>query len=100
MPVSDEVVYGCNLDELSKRRTHMREFALVPETGIPGNTLFDDVYDRLKAMASQQRAGAGRPRALCSTELAHESYRRTGRSGEKHFRDPLGFFAYAPCAIS
>ncbi|MEO8672882.1 MAG: ECF-type sigma factor [Tahibacter sp.] len=61
------------------------------------DTLFDIVYDRLKAMAGRQRARGGSPATLGTTELVHELYLRMG--SEKRFGDPAQFFAYAARAM-
>ena len=54
------------------------------ETG--ADTLFAEVHDRLKAMASRQRARGGAPgTTLGTTELVHELYLRMGGVGEKRF---------------
>ena len=63
--------------------------------GASAHTLFDEVYDRLKAMAGRQRARSGAPLTLGTTELVHELYLRMGHAGEKRFDDPVRFFAYA-----
>ena len=56
--------------------------------------LFVDVYERLKAMASRQRARGGAPRTFCTTELVHEAYLRMSESDNRYPR-PAHFFAYA-----
>src|SRR5258706_5256525 len=75
--------------ELSKPAAH--------ETG--ADALFAEVYDRLKAMASRQRARGGAPGTLGTTELVHELYLRMGGEGDKRFADPAQFFAYAAQAM-
>ena len=61
------------------------------------DALFAEVYDRLKAMASRQRArSAG---TLSTTEIVHELYLRMGSDGEKRFAKPIQFFAYAARAM-
>lgn len=62
-------------------------------------TLFDEVYDRLKAMAGRQRARSGEPLTLGTTELVHELYLRMAHAGEKRFEEPVQFFAYAARAM-
>jgi RNA polymerase sigma factor (TIGR02999 family) len=66
---------------------------------LTANTLFDEVYDRLKAMAGRQRHRGGAPLTLGTTELVHELYLRMGQNGEKQFNDPAQFFAYAARAM-
>lgn len=61
------------------------------------DALFAEVYDRLKAMASRQRARA--PGTFGTTELVHELYLRMGGEGGKRFADPAQFFAYAAQAM-
>jgi RNA polymerase sigma factor (TIGR02999 family) len=67
--------------------------------GIPADALFDEVYDRLKAMAGSQRARSGAQQTLGTTELVHELYVRMGQGEEKRFADPVQFFAYAARAM-
>lgn len=63
----------------------------------PGtDALFEDVYSRLKAMASRQRSRASGA-TLCTTEIVHELYLRIGN--ENTFADPAQFFAYAARAM-
>lgn len=61
------------------------------------DTLFVEVYDRLKQMARRQRVRAGG--SLSTTEIVHELYLRMGIGGEKHFARPMQFFAYAARAM-
>lgn len=63
------------------------------------DALLAEVYDRLKAMASRQRARGGSPPTLGTTELVHELYLRMGASGDKRFAEPVQFFAYAARAM-
>jgi RNA polymerase sigma factor (TIGR02999 family) len=70
--------------------------AATPETG--ADALFSEVYARLKAMASRQRARGGAAGTLGTTELVHELYLRMGE-GDKRFADPVQFFAYAAQAM-
>jgi RNA polymerase sigma factor (TIGR02999 family) len=60
--------------------------------------LFVDVYQRLKAMASRQRARSGAPKTLCTTELVHETYLRMGAS-DNCYQHSGQFFAYAARAM-
>lgn len=60
--------------------------------------LFADVYQRLKAMASRQRARGGAPKTLCTTELVHETYLRMGES-ENRYEQSAQFFTYAARAM-
>jgi RNA polymerase sigma factor (TIGR02999 family) len=73
--------------------------SLATDAGIPADALFDEVYDRLKAMAGSQRARSGSPQTLGTTELVHELYIRMGLGEEKRFQDPVQFFAYAARAM-
>jgi len=59
---------------------------------------FDEVYRRLKSMASKQRKWAGLPKTLCTTELVHETYLRMGNVRESREREAT-FFAYAARAM-
>lgn len=63
------------------------------------NSLFEDVYARLKAMASRQRLRAGSPASLCTTEIVHEVYLKMGGEGGPSFASSLQFFAYAARAM-
>jgi RNA polymerase sigma factor (TIGR02999 family) len=67
------------------------------EAGRSADDLFTEVYDRLKALAARQRAGAAA--APATTELVHELYLRMAHGGEKHFAQPAQFFAYAARAM-
>ncbi len=60
--------------------------------------LFTEVYQRLKAMASRQRARGGAPDTLCTTELVHEAYLRMGES-DNRYEQSGQFFAYAARAM-
>lgn len=75
----------------------MAESDQVGEAQLGSDALFAEVYDRLKAMASRQRArSAG---TLSTTEIVHELYLRMGSDGEKRFSKPVQFFAYAARAM-
>ena len=63
------------------------------------NALFEDVYSRLKAMASRQRLRAGGPASLCTTEIVHEVFLKMGGEGGPSFASSLQFFAYAARAM-
>ena len=68
-----------------------------PATGVAeqsADALFAAVYDRLKAMASRQRARVGTA-TLNTTALVHELYLKLGKSGELRFESPAQFFDYA-----
>jgi RNA polymerase sigma factor (TIGR02999 family) len=65
--------------------------------GHSADTLFAEVYDRLKAIAARQRGGGNAP--LATTELVHELYLRMAASGDKRFAQPVQFFAYAARAM-
>ena len=58
------------------------------------DSIYGDVYHRLKAMASRQRLRGGAPRTLCTTELVHETYLRMGESNFR-YEESAQFFAYA-----
>ena len=62
------------------------------------DALFVAVYDRLKAMASRQRARAAAA-TLNTTALVHELYLKLGSSGELAFETPEQFFDYAAQAM-
>ena len=62
------------------------------------DALFAAVYDRLKAMASRQRARAGNA-TLNTTALVHELYLKLGSSRELTFETPAQFFDYAAQAM-
>lgn len=63
------------------------------------DTLFEDVYSRLKAMAGRQRARQGGAQTLGTTELVHELYLRMGRGDALRFGNSAQFFAYAARAM-
>jgi RNA polymerase sigma factor (TIGR02999 family) len=62
------------------------------------DSIYGDVYQRLKAMASRQRLRGGAPRTLCTTELVHETYLRMGAS-DFRYGESAQFFAYAARAM-
>jgi RNA polymerase sigma factor (TIGR02999 family) len=62
------------------------------------DTLFSEVYDRLKAMASRRLAGQG-VNTLDTTALVHELYLRMGRNPALGFAEHAQFFAYAARAM-
>jgi RNA polymerase sigma factor (TIGR02999 family) len=62
------------------------------------DALFAAVYDRLKAMASRQRARAAGA-TLNTTALVHELYLKLSSSGELSFATPAQFFDYAAQAM-
>jgi RNA polymerase sigma factor (TIGR02999 family) len=61
------------------------------------DALFEQVYDRLKAMAGNQLRQQNRTPTLNTTMLVHELYLRMGRTPQ--FADPAQFFAYAARAM-
>ncbi len=77
----------------------MEEKLAPPVQGTAAPALFDEVYDRLKAMAGRQRARNGAPQTLGTTELVHELYVRMVAGDEKRFANPTQFFAYAARAM-
>jgi RNA polymerase sigma factor (TIGR02999 family) len=66
--------------------------------GGSADTLFVEVYDRLKAMASRQLARGARG-TLDTTALVHELYLRMGKAPDAHFEHQVQFFAYAARAM-
>ena len=62
------------------------------------DSVFTDVYQRLKMLASRQRLRSGAPKTLCTTELVHETYLRIGQANYQHHK-PAQFFAYAARAM-
>ena len=77
----------------------MAAAASTTDSGSPADELFAEVYDRLKAMASRQRARGGSPGTLSTTEIVHELYLRMDGTHERRFGDPAQFFAYAARAM-
>jgi len=63
------------------------------------DTLFDDVYLRLKAMAGRQIANGRAENTLNATALVHELYLRINSQRELSFEHPAQFFAYAARAM-
>ena len=61
-------------------------------------SLFAAVYERLKAMASRQRARASGA-TLNTTALVHELYLKLSASRELQFETPAQFFDYAAQAM-
>lgn len=61
------------------------------------NALFEQVYDRLKAMAGNQLRQQERTPTLNTTMLVHELYLRIGRTPQ--FFNPAQFFSYAARAM-
>ena len=66
--------------------------------GVEEDSVFIDLYARLKAMASRQRLRDGSPATLCTTELVHEAYLRMGEANYRYKHDAQ-FFAYAARAM-
>jgi len=62
------------------------------------DALFDEVYQRLKAMASRQIAGRARD-TLNTTAVVHELYLRMCSNREPVFAHRAQFFAYAARAM-
>jgi RNA polymerase sigma factor (TIGR02999 family) len=69
-----------------------------PIDGTEADSVFVDVYDRLKAMASRQRRRNGASATLCTTELVHEAYLRMGEANYR-YKHEAQFFAYAARAM-
>ncbi|MFT3790917.1 MAG: ECF-type sigma factor [Rudaea sp.] len=63
------------------------------------DALFDEVYARLKAMASRQLAQRRAGATLDTTALVHELYLRLSANRELEFAHPAQFFAYAASAM-
>ena len=76
----------------------MSEPAFAAAPAQPTDRLFADVYQRLKAMASRQRARAGGA-TLNTTALVHELYVKISDEEGPQFADPLQFFSYAARAM-
>ena len=68
-----------------------------PIPALTSNALFEQVYDRLKAMAGNQLRQQERTPTLNTTMLVHELYMRIGQKPQ--FSDPAQFFAYAARAM-
>lgn len=74
------------------------------DTALPGppgatvDALFDEVYGRLKAMASRRLAVGARD-TLDTTALVHELYLRIGDNPALAFAEHAQFFAYAARAM-
>jgi len=77
----------------------MMDAEMIPD-GVqsPPDAMFQNVYCRLKAMASRQRLRGGAPSTLCTTEIVHETYLRMGDSSNR-FGSDAQFFAYAARAM-
>jgi RNA polymerase sigma factor (TIGR02999 family) len=71
---------------------------LQPVDVVETDSVFVDVYDRLKAMAGRQRLRDGSPATLCTTEIVHEAYLRMGEANYR-YKDDAQFFAYAARAV-
>ena len=69
-----------------------------PSPGQQVDALFAVVYERLKAMASRQRARASGA-TLNTTGLVHELYLKLSASAELNFASPAQFFDYAAQAM-
>ncbi len=64
---------------------------------LASNALFEQVYERLKAMAGNQLRLQERTPTINTTMLVHELYLRIGQTPQ--FSDPAQFFAYAARAM-
>lgn len=69
-----------------------------PVASVGTDTLFAEVYTRLKAMAGRQLASRGRG-TLDTTALVHELYLRISANPRLAFEQPVQFFAYAARAM-
>lgn len=65
---------------------------------LDADTMFAEVYQRLKAMASRQLA-AREHHTLDTTALVHELYLRVSANPQLAFEQPAQFFAYAARAM-
>jgi RNA polymerase sigma factor (TIGR02999 family) len=63
-----------------------------------GDALFEEVYQRLKAMAGKQLARKHSD-SINTTGLVHELYLRMAAGSALNFRDPAQFFDYAAKAM-
>lgn len=63
------------------------------------DTLFDEVYDRIKAMVGNQRRGRSGSETLNTTALVNELYLRVCSGRELRFEHPAQFFSYAAQAL-
>jgi RNA polymerase sigma factor (TIGR02999 family) len=72
--------------------------SLQPVEVLESDSVFIDVYDRLKAMASRQRLREGSLRRYATTELVHEVYLRMSEANYRYKHDAQ-FFAYAARAM-
>lgn len=63
------------------------------------DALFDEVYDRLKAMVGKQRRSWGGAETLNTTALVNELYLRVCAGRELRFEHPAQFFSYAARAL-
>jgi RNA polymerase sigma factor (TIGR02999 family) len=63
------------------------------------DTLFNEVYERLKQMAGRRLASGGRSMTLDTTVLVHELYLRINAQGDLVFSHPGKFFTYAARAM-
>ena len=66
---------------------------------LASETLFAEVYDRLKGMASRHLSRRGQRDTLDTTALVHELYLRMGGARDARFARPEQFFAYAARAM-
>jgi len=69
-----------------------------PAASVGTDTLFTEVYTRLKAMAGRQLARRDRG-TLDTTALVHELYLRISSNPRLAFEQPVQFFAYAARAM-
>ena len=70
-----------------------------PESARSSDTLFAEVYDRLKAMAGRQLSSAERSTTFDTTVLVHELYLRMSANRALSFEQPGQFFSYAARAM-
>ena len=70
-----------------------------PPAAVETDAYFVEVYERLKAMASRQRARHPPTGSLSTTEIVHELYLRMEHSGRTDFSHAYQFFAYAAQAM-
>lgn len=63
------------------------------------DALFDEVYERIKAMVGKQRRSRGESETLNTTALVNELYLRVCAGRELQFEHPAQFFSYAAQAL-
>lgn len=85
-------------DDVDARDTGQAPDARGASMSATVDPVFIELYDRLKVLASRQRARNGNPATLCTTELVHEMYIRLGES-DFECRRPEEFYSYVARAM-